>query len=126
MIRDKDPSNWPSSRRYVYSKGTSTSSLRPHIEKYHLDKYKKIAKEGCWKILLPGLVSQSRSEAMAATIQEGQPDKFDEHTFHKHLLNFIVADDQVIILIWFLCLGVIPHTHPECFVFSVLECCRML
>jgi hypothetical protein len=27
--------------------------------------------------------------------QRERPDNFDEYTFHQHLLNFIVADDQV-------------------------------
>ena len=56
-----------------------------------------LAKEKGWKILLPGLVSQARSQATneAATSQGEHPDKFDEHTFHQYLLNFIVADDQV-------------------------------
>src|ERR1700734_775468 len=30
ILRDADPSKWPPSRRYIYSKNKSTSSLRPH------------------------------------------------------------------------------------------------
>lgn len=97
-MHDKDPSTWPSSRRYVYSKQTSTTSLRPHIEKYHLEEFRRLAKEHGWKILLPGLASQARSEANS-TAQEGRPDNlnFNEQTFHKYLVNFIVANDQVLL-----------------------------
>ena len=94
-IYDDNPASWPSGRRYIYSKGTSTTSLRPHIEKYHLEEYKRLAKEHGWKILLPGLVSQAWSEATVPATPDERPDKFDEHTFHEYLLKFIVADNQV-------------------------------
>jgi hypothetical protein len=50
-----------------------------------------------WKILLPGLVSQARSQATSAThSQQGEVcDRFDQPTFIHHLINFVVADDQV-------------------------------
>ena len=102
ILRDADPSQWPPNRRYIYSKNTSTSSLRPHIEKYHLELFKTLAQERGWRILLPGLVSQARSQASAESANQGvaseQPDKFNESSFHEHLLNFIVADDQVCFL----------------------------
>lgn len=94
QAKEADPSNWSSRIRYEYSQKTSTTSLRPHIEKYHLELYLTLAKEKGWKILLPGLVSQARSNE-AATSQGERPDTFNESTFHQHLLNFIVADDQV-------------------------------
>lgn len=104
--KEADPSKWPSSTRYEYSHTTSTTSLRPHIEKHHLELYLTLAKEKGWNILLPGLVSQARSQATtkAATSEGGRPDKFDERTFHQHLMNFIVADDQVCSHSIFLCL----------------------
>jgi hypothetical protein len=75
----------------------STSSLCPHIEKYHLKLYLTLAKERGWRVLLPGLVSQAQLQTIneASTSQGEQPDKFNERTFHQHLLSFIVADDQV-------------------------------
>jgi hypothetical protein len=98
MLHDQleQPSTWPNSRRFEYSKNTSTTSLRPHIEKYHLEEYKLLADKHNWKSLLPGLVSQARSTAAAQLDQsDNLKVKFDEHTFHQYLLNFIVADDQV-------------------------------
>jgi hypothetical protein len=102
-LYDEDPTSWPVGRRFTYSKGTSTTSLRPHIEKYHLEEYERLAKEHGWKIMLPGLVSQARSAATAtvSALPDGQPDKFDERTFHEYLLNFIIADDQVYIFLLF-------------------------
>lgn len=116
MAYDADPTIWPSGRRYIYSKGTSTTSLRPHIEKYHLEEYKRLANERGWKIMLPGLVSQARSEAAASVpAADERRDDFDEQTFHEYLLNFIVADDQVCLS--FLCLP----SHLNYSIFSVLE-----
>ena len=95
--READPSKWLSSIHYEYSKKTLTTSLRPHIEKHHLKHYLTLAKKNGWKILLLELVSQARSQATneAATSQHERSIKFDENTFHQHLLNFIVTDDQV-------------------------------
>lgn len=99
-IHDADPSKWPNSKTYIYSKNTSSSSLCPHIEKYHLDLFKTLAQERGWKIYLPGLVSQANSQANAEAggVASNQPDNFNEQSFHQHLLNFIVADDQVCLL----------------------------
>jgi hypothetical protein len=87
--------NWPSKTNYEYSKTTSNTSLRRHIENFHLDQYKILAKENGWKIQLAGLVSQARSQAASEATAVGRPDKFDEQTFHQFLLKFIVVDDQV-------------------------------
>jgi hypothetical protein len=94
-IHEDNPTSWPTGRHYIYLKETSNTLLRPHIEKYHLEEYKRLAKEHGWKILLPGLVSQAQSEASVAAASDERPDKFDEHTFYEYLLNFIIADDQV-------------------------------
>lgn len=91
--KEAEPDQWKSNIRFEYSTKTSNTSLRPHIERYHLDLFLQLAKEKEWKILLPGLVSQARSEATSAAAERrGQ---FDEYNFHEHLVNFIVADDQV-------------------------------
>jgi hypothetical protein len=90
--------------RYEYSRGSSTTTLRPHIEKYHLDAYRKEQKLQGWKILLPTLASQARSQAASETHSqnEGDRDRFDEETFQRYLINFIVANDQVCVFrLWF-------------------------
>jgi hypothetical protein len=73
-----------------------------------------------WKILLPGLVSQAKSQAASAT--DSQPgeacEKFDEATFQRRLVNFIVADDQVCdSQFWF---GSSSLTFPKSL--NVIEC----
>ncbi len=82
---------------FKYKKSTSTTSLRPHIERYHLDLYLQVAKEKGWKISLPGLKSQAQSQAAsdASASQVGQSAQFSEEIFHQYLLNFIIVDDQV-------------------------------
>lgn len=94
---DSDPSKWDPKINYLYSIKSSTTTLRPHIEKYHLPIYLVEQKARGWKILLPGLVSQARSQATSATdLQQGEVrDRFSEAAFHRHLINFVVADDQV-------------------------------
>lgn len=88
--KEADPGNWPSGVNYSYSLKTSTSSLRRHIEKCHLKLYQELAKEKQWKILLPSLRSQQPSAS-----ENEQPDEFNEATFQRYLVNFIVVDDQV-------------------------------
>lgn len=105
--KEEDPGAW-SNIKFEYSANTSTTSLRPHIERHHLQLFQEKARQHGWKILLPGLVSQARSAASAAESAQGErPDRFNEETFHRCLFNFIVADDQV----FFLCLLVSQQTH---------------
>ena len=96
ILREAREAGPSKSTLYEYSYTTSTSSLRPHIEKYHLDLYQTLAKANGWTVYLPGLVSQAKSQAVSEVTTQGeQRDKFDVDTFHQHLLNFIIADDQV-------------------------------
>jgi hypothetical protein len=53
------------------------------------------AKENQWKNLLPGLVSQAKSQGSMDPVEKERVDKFTEQKFHQYLLKFIVADDQV-------------------------------
>jgi hypothetical protein len=71
--------------------------LRPHIELHHVVLYTQLAKAHGWKIQLPGLMrSQSALTDNAASPANSQrEDKFSQRSFHEHLVNFIVADDQV-------------------------------
>jgi hypothetical protein len=65
-IKEAEPDQWKSNIKFEYSTKTSNTSLRPHIERHHLDLFLQLAKENGWKVLLPGLVSQARSEATSA------------------------------------------------------------
>ena len=104
-IHDANPASWPSSQKFRYSKNTSTTSLRPHIERNHLETYLSIYKEKGWKVLLPGLMSQARSQAAseASASRVSRPDlqvEFSQEKFHQYLLNFIIVDDQVRALVF--------------------------
>ncbi|KAF8808087.1 hypothetical protein BYT27DRAFT_7223827 [Phlegmacium glaucopus] len=83
-------------------------TLRPHIEKYHLKLYLELQKARGWKILLPGLVSQARSQAMLG-MNSPQED----------VLNFIVVDDQVCfsVLVWFTLTNLSK-------LLNIIECCE--
>ena len=90
-----DPTNWPNFK-YEYSLKTLTSMLQLHIQRHHLLLFQDLVKKNRWRILLPCLVSEARSQASTVnSTQDEQPDLFDESTFHCKLLNFVIADDQV-------------------------------
>jgi hypothetical protein len=60
-----------------------------------------LAKENRWQIMLPGLLSEARSQAAgaaaaAAMSEDDRPDTFNEHTFRERLVKFIVINDQVL------------------------------
>jgi hypothetical protein len=83
-------------RKFQYSSNSSNSTLQPHIEKYHLSLYKKLALDRGWKIQLPHLMSQVRSaSSITDAVSEDLSDKFSETLFHEYLIKFIVTDDQV-------------------------------
>ena len=98
-IYNRDPASWPSHQTFRYSGSTSTTSLRPHIVRMHRDLYLRIYKAKGWTIL-PGLASQVQSQAAkeASASRDTRPHgrvEFSGQKFHQHLLNFIIADDQV-------------------------------
>jgi hypothetical protein len=117
---DVDPVAWAekNSYQFSFSKKTSTTSLRPHIEKHHLELFLRLAAERGWKVQLPGLVSQARSQAASeASASQGQRSvEFSEQKFQQYLLNFIIADDQVRDL----CFFHIHYAHVS--LFRVSEC----
>jgi hypothetical protein len=49
------------------------------------------------EVFLPGLILNAQSQVTSETARsQGEwPDKFDDCTFHQHLLNFIITDNQV-------------------------------
>ena len=95
-IHDTDPASWPQNQRFKYSKNTSTTSIRQHIEKVHFVEYMDLCKAKNWKVLLPGLTLRAWTQAASEASASGRrPDKFSIQNFHQLLLNFIIADDQV-------------------------------
>lgn len=101
---DADPVKFAKKKiQLEFSHTTSNTSLRPHIERNHLDIYLRVAKERGWTHELPGLKAQARSQAAsdASALQVAPLVQFSEERFHQHLLNFIVADDQVHLFYFF-------------------------
>ena len=96
-IHDADPGSWPQNQRFKYSKNTSTTSIRRHIEKVHFDEYMDLCKANNWRVLLPGLTSRARTQAASEASASGRrPEvEFSLQKFHQSLLKFIIADDQV-------------------------------
>jgi hypothetical protein len=79
---EADPSKWDARINYQYSPKSSTTMLQLHIEKYHLVIYTVEQKAWGWKILLPGLVSQARSQVASMNQSQGEAHvKFDIVTF---------------------------------------------
>jgi hypothetical protein len=66
-----------------------------------------LVKEHGWEIKLPGLVTQTRSQASgAAAALDSEREPYSEIAFNEHLVKFIVTNDQV------------RSRHP--FLFSIL------
>src|SRR5229473_5717923 len=78
---------------------TSTTSLRPHLKKHHLELYMTLVKEKGWVNKLPGCRAKmhtcSQTSNQTATSQGEQPTIYNEANFHQLLLKFIIVNDQV-------------------------------
>lgn len=98
--KEKQGDAFPAGLKYIYSAKTSNTSLRPHLERVHLQLYMQQKELQGWKNQLPGQASLATTTA-ATLAQDVCIDTFDEETFHRYLVNFIVADDQVRVV----CLG---------------------
>jgi len=83
--------------RYKYSAHSSNTLLRPHIELLHLLLYTQLAEKYGWKIQLPGIVKSwsALTDGAPSPANSQCEDRFTKRSFHEHLVNFIVADDQV-------------------------------
>ncbi|KAH9014937.1 hypothetical protein EDB84DRAFT_1277499, partial [Lactarius hengduanensis] len=78
-----------------YSLNTSTTTLRGHIKKHHLDVYLTLAKARGWNTLLVVKGQSQTSDSVASGAAQGDNrEEFTEETFRRHLLKFIVVDDQ--------------------------------
>src|SRR5216684_3145200 len=82
-----------------FSLNTSTTSLRPHLKKHHLELYMTLVKEKGWVNKLPGcqakMHTRSQTSNQTATSQGEQPTIYDKANFHQLLLKFIIVDNQV-------------------------------
>jgi hypothetical protein len=79
---------------YQYAKSSSNTTLRGHLDNFHRVKWVRLANERGWTSKLRSQ-DQSMGTDDGTTSQDRSLDKFSEATFHRYLLNFIVANDQV-------------------------------
>ena len=110
----------------MYSKKSSTTSLQPHIKKYHLLEYITKAEEYGWKLYVPSVSTASQKGYSISQIREaikaGQDldnlsqigggsnvivgvlshraniPMFSMESFQDALVEFVVADDQVMLV----------------------------
>jgi hypothetical protein len=85
----------------VYALSSGYSSLRVHLENKHKVEYLRLCREEGWRNQLPTAVKAAKASLAASRSQDPsgrhdvQRQPFSQHTFIQHLINFIVADDQV-------------------------------
>jgi hypothetical protein len=70
--------------------------LRGHLERYHEEEYLKAAQDNGWTIMLPSWLKKEKLKHDTA-LQEANASRvsFTPEIFLQHLVNWIVADDQV-------------------------------
>jgi hypothetical protein len=80
----------------TYKPSTGYTALRGHLEHHHKDEYLKACQENGWKVMLPSWLKKEKA-THDATLQEAQASRvpFSTEEFLQHLVNWIVADDQV-------------------------------
>jgi hypothetical protein len=88
--------------RYKFSENTGNSNLRVHIENHHADEYEKLCSEHGWKNQLPKHKVREELKLTGQTTLDGiaradvtNRERFTRQAFLRHIVNFIVADDQV-------------------------------
>jgi hypothetical protein len=84
---------------YQFATSTSNSTLRGHLQKYHDDEYTRLKQERGWQGKLPRMqaLELSRQSTLDSVVQAGVENrvKYSKPALLRHLIDFIVADDQV-------------------------------
>jgi len=86
------------SRKLIqYSLRTASMNLWSHLTGSYKELYRKVLEQKGWmEIIQHYLETRSSTTSAATTVPvPDQCDIFDEDTFHRYLVNFIIADDQV-------------------------------
>lgn len=82
---------------FTFSPSTGNSTLRSHLEKLHTDEYERVCAAN-------GMTTKrARMEQLTTDASLGPPGNLDgpprpqftRQTFLRHIINFVVADDQV-------------------------------
>ncbi|CAA7265254.1 unnamed protein product [Cyclocybe aegerita] len=93
-FREKSASN--PKLKFEFSANTSNTTLRNHLENVHKEEYLHLCAEKGWNNLLPKSQVQAVAALEAAHGTQGAfCTPFTQKAFIQHLINFVVADDQV-------------------------------
>ena len=77
---------------------TANTTLCGHLEKHHAYEYMQICKDNEWRMLLLRMRQMAMGEVSTGPPSEpgSHPcSEFFRQMFLQHIINFIVADDQV-------------------------------
>ena len=74
---------------------TGYSNLRKHLDAKHREEYRREIKAHGWKVNLSALSEHNSSTQNPRNIHNPAIPPFSASAFLEHLVNFIVADDQV-------------------------------
>jgi len=89
--QELDPEKFPSNIRWQYEHTTGTGGLRKHIKNLHLELYRDLCNEHNIQPSEAIVENTSKVGPMLPTSRE----PFNQENFLCHIVNFIVADDQV-------------------------------
>jgi hypothetical protein len=85
---------------YTFSPQTANATLRNHLQNYHAEEYLRLCAEGKWSNQLPKLhantITDGSNGPRDASNKRPRP-TYSRTTFLTHIINFIVADDQVML-----------------------------
>src|SRR4051794_16041018 len=86
---------------YTFAAGTANSNLRFHLENHHEAEYVKVCAEKGWPMQLvkwkarEALTQSTLDDSLREGVSSGRP-IYTRSNFIRSLINFIVADDQVL------------------------------
>jgi len=96
MVRKRALSD-PSYRvNFQFSASTSTSTLRVHLDHEHKDEYLRLHLARGWTTVLPSMKATDNADTVPNPGSKAQSRvPFSQEAFLEHLVNFIIASDQV-------------------------------
>lgn len=116
-IWEENPHAFPKNELPSYSPKTATTGLRRHLTKKHVPDYTKACKDFGWDIHRDIDPDAGPLPAPANDLKERE--HFTSEALLRHIINFIVADDQVGRILKYLSIMILIFTHQS---INVVEC----
>lgn len=91
-MQQEKPNLFPPSVKFDYSSSTSTSTLRKHLMKKHEKEFVEACVKFNWDVPQPQ--SDGNMGPISSAPLPGR-EPFSSEALLKHIINFIIADDQV-------------------------------